>query len=264
MGRTALYVNEYDTSRHGLIIERVDGWIDGLSAVERVSQLPGRVGAVILPPETETSPRTIQVSGVMKGTSLSNLRTLIEQLKARLYAGTVEARFVDHSDRFVLARCSQFSVPATAPQFMNPMTRVGFTLFCPDPLVYATQPTIVGFASAKGALPLGTAVSAPIIRIMGSATNPVLTYRDITGAVKQTMGFTVTLAATDYLEIDCELAQITRYISGVGSQNNAQALWTSGDFPVFDPQDGDVENGAYPTIEVSAGSGETAYRRSWI
>lgn len=262
--RTQIYVNEYDTSGHGLIVERVDGWIDGLSVAERTSLLPGRVGGVILPPETETTPRSIQVAGVIKGSSLANLRSSIDSLKERLYRGLVEVRFVDQTDRYVNARCSGFQVPATPPQFMNPRGRVSFSLFCPDPLIYATQPTIVGqsVVATRTPLPLGNAPSAPVIKIMGSATNPVLTYRKNDGTSQQTMGFTVTLASTDYLEIDCELAQITKYASGVPT--NGMALWTSGDFPVLDPQHGDFINSLWPSLEVSAGSFECAYRRAWL
>ena len=267
--RTQIYVNEFDTSGHGLIVERVDGWVDGLVALDRVSQLPGRVGGVILPPESETAPRTIQVVGTMLGQSaqggtmsLATLRSNLDQLKERLYRGTVEVRFVDQTDRYVNARCSGFQVPATAPQFQNPKSRVSFSLFCPDPLIYSTQPYVVGFSTVKASLPLGTAPVAPIIRIMGAATNPVLTYRNNGGVSKQTMGFTVTLAATDYLEIDCELATITKYASGVSS--NGMSLWTSGDFITLDPQHGDYVNSLWPSLETSAGTGETAYRRAWL
>jgi hypothetical protein len=120
----------------------------------------------------------------------------------------------------------------------------------------------VGIGATRQAIPLGTAVSAPTIRIMGAATNPVLTYRNAGGTVKQTMGFTVTLASTDYLEINGELFSITKYASGVAS--NGMALWTSGDFPALDPQDGYPSIDSYPTLEVSAGTGEVLYRRTWL
>lgn len=260
--RTMVYVNEFDTSGHGLVVERVEGWIDGLSVAERTSLLPGRVGAVILPPETETTPRSIQVTGVVKGSSLASLRSNIDSLKERLYRGLVEVRFVDQSDRYVNARCSGFQVPATPPQFMNPRGRISFSLFCPDPLIYSTQPTIVGFSSVAALLPLGTAPVAPIIRIMGVGTNPVLTYRKNNGASQATMGFTVTLAADEYLEIDCDLATVTKYAAGVAT--NGISLWTSGDFIVFDPQHGVFSDSSWPTIEVSAGTGECGYKRTWL
>lgn len=262
--RTAVYVSDYDTSRNGLIVERVDGWIDGLAAADRVTLLPGRVGGVQLPPEAETAPRTITVSGVMKGSSLANLRSNMDSLKERLYRGVVEVRFVDQTDRYVNARCQGFQVPVTAPQFLNPRQRVSFSLLCPDPLIYSTQPTVVGTGSTatRVLLPLGNAPSAPVIKIMGAATNPVLTYRDFRGTSRQTMGFTVTLAATDYLEIDCEMATVTLVASG--ARTNGMALWTSGDFPVFDPQDGEFDGSNWPTLEVTPGTFEALYRRSWL
>jgi phage-related protein len=116
--------------------------------------------------------------------------------------------------------------------------------------------------SIRTGIPLGTAVSAPLIRVLGAATNPVITYRDKSGAVRQSMTLTITLAATDYLEIDCELFTITKYVSGVAS--NGITLLTAGDFIALDPQDGDYANGVWPTLEISAGSAEVLYRKAWL
>lgn len=261
MARTAMYVNDFDTSGLGLIVERVEGWLDAPTTQDRVTQLPGRVGAVILAPEAETAPRTITITGVIRRTSNTLVRRATEELQERLSRGTVEIRFVDDVEKMVLARCQAFQVPSGPAQFFNPYNRVSITLFCPDPLVYSLPGTVVAFTS-KQRLLLGNAVSAPTIRIYGAVTNPVLTYRDSRGVVKQTMSFTATLGAFDYLEIDSELATVTLYTNGVAS--NGITLWSAGDFIVGDPQDGDPANGVWPSLEVSGGSGEALYRRAWI
>jgi phage-related protein len=267
--QTAMYVNDFDTSSLGLIVTSVDGWRDAPSTRDRTTQLPTRVGAVILAPEAETAPRVITVDGVIdpshagKALTLANLRAAISELQERLYRGTIEVRFADEPDIFVLARCEQGNLIATPPQFMNPKSRVQIRMLCPDPLRYDRNGSVVGFgASPRAGTPLGTAVSAPVIRIMGAATNPVITYRNMSGDVKQTMGFTVTLAATDYLEIDCELFTIKKFASGV--ETNGISLLTSGDFIALDPQDGDYAGSVWPTLEVNAGSGECLYRRAWL
>lgn len=264
--RTAMYVNGYDTSRLGLIVEQVDGWMDGLTAQQRVSKLPGRVGAIPLAPDTETTPRTITITGVLwpKPESLAAVRQALLDLKERMGRGLLEVAFVDQPDKFVHALLQQHGVMATRPQFASPWSRVSLTLFCPDPLIYAQQASAIGVSANRNTIPLGTACSTPTIRIMGPAVNPVLTYRKADGTVRQTMGFTVTLGTNDYLEIDCELMQVSQYQAGVGAQNNAASLWTSGDFPLFDPQDGDPVAGVWPTLEVSAGTGEALYRRAWL
>lgn len=267
--QTALYVNDFDTSRLGLIVTGVDGWRDAPSTRDRTTQLPTRVGAIILAPEAETAPRQISIEGVIDPShaglalTMANVRAAISELQERIYRGTIEVRFADEPDIFVLARGEQAQLVASPPQFMNPKSRVQIRLLCPDPLRYDRNGSVVGFGvSPRTGTPLGTAVSAPVLRIMGAATNPVITYRDKSGTVRQTMTFTVTLASTDYLEIDCELFTITKYASGVAS--NGITLLTAGDFIALDPQDGDYAGGVWPTLEVSAGSGECLYRRAWL
>jgi phage-related protein len=266
--QTAMYVNDFDTSSLGLIVTSVDGWRDAPSTRDRTTQLPTRVGAVILAPEAETAPRVTTIDGVIdpshagKALTLANLRAAISELQDRLYRGTIEVRFSDEPDIFVLARCEQGNLIATPPQFMNPKSRVQIRMLCPDPLRYSRFASLVDVNSIRTGIPLGTAVSAPLIRVLGAATNPVITYRDKSGAVRQSMTLTITLAATDYLEIDCELFTITKYVSGVAS--NGITLLTAGDFIALDPQDGDYANGVWPTLEISAGSAEVLYRKAWL
>lgn len=262
--RTAMYLNDYDTSRLGLIVESVEGWLDAPSARDRVTQLPKRAGDIILAPEAETAPRALVVSGVVKRTSIAACLAGIAELKERCYAGTNEVRFVDDPERVVYARTERVELTGIAPQFVNPYQRVRIALMCPDPLIYGRTPTVVGIplATTRVALPLGTAMSAPTIRVMGPATNPVLSIRRPDGTVVQTMGFTLSLLADDYLEIDCELFRATKYAAGVAS--NVINLWTSGDWLTFDPQDGAAASAIWPTIEVSAGSGEALYRKAYL
>lgn len=260
--RTAIYINNYDLASLGFITTQVDGWLDAISVNDRTTQLPGRAGVVILAPEAETAPRSLTVNGVIRRSSMALVRTSIDQLKDLLYRGTIEARFVDQIDRVVYARVQEKQVIATQPQFASPHSQVSFRLLCPDPLIYDTQGSAIAIGATRQATPLGTAVAAPTIRIMGAATNPVLTYRGANGTALKTMGFTVTLASTDYLEIDCELFTVKKFASGV--QTSGMSLWTSGDFIALDPQDGDPNASSYPTLEVSAGTGEALYRRTWL
>jgi hypothetical protein len=272
----AMWVNDYDLSGLGLTVEQVDGWLDSPSVLERETQLPQRAGTVPLAPLAETAPRDIVVTGVVgsRGLSMATCRAYIDALKQRLFAGTIEVTFSDHQDKFVLARCNGKQVTATPPQFANPYSRVTIRLHCPDPLVYAKLPTTVGFgavASGRSTLPLGTGMAMPMIRV-GPCTNPVLIYRDQRGIERQRMTFTRVIAAAEYLEIDTELGTVTYYTAGVVS--NGLAYWTpaaTGSASTekvltgFDPQDGDPQNSAWPTLECSvAAACEAAYRRAWL
>lgn len=260
--RTAIYINELDLRRLGFITESVEGWLDSPSVLDRTTQLPGRVGAIILAPETETSPRTVTVNGLIKLGSSSAVRAAIDKLKNQISRGTLEVRFVDHLDRIIYARAQETQLVATQPQFTSPFSRVALRFFCPDPLIYAKQGTLIGLITTATPIPLGTAVSAPTLRIMGPATNPVLTYRKADGTATQSMGFTITLAGTDYLEINCEVDTIKKVISGVETID--LNLLTSGHFISLDPQDGDPDAQSFPSLELSAGTGEVMYRKAWL
>lgn len=262
MAPNVLFVNDFDCSALGLIVADVDGWLHAPSARDKTTQLPGRVGAVLLAPEAETAPRNLVINGVIKRASVVSARAALLEMQERLYRGTVELRFADDPDKVYYARTTDADWSGTPPQFVNPNGRVSIRATCFDPLVYDRYGSVVGFTTVRSAVPLGSAVSAPILRVMGAVTNPTITYRDKSGTSKRTMGFTVTLGVNDYLEIDCELFKITRYTAGMASQGIA--LLTAGDFLALDPQDGDYAGSVWPTLELSGGSGEANYRRAWL
>lgn len=259
-----MYLNDVDTETTlGMIVEAVDGWLDSPSARDRTTQLPTRVGAIVLAPDSETAPRSISVRGVIQGTSLANVRTRIEQLKDLLFRGTVELRFADHPDRVIYARCQEKHLLVTPPQFTYPKSKFGISFLCPDPLIYAVSPTLVAFGTAfRAACPLGTAPSAPVIRLMGPATNPVISYRDQAGTVRGSMTFgALSLLSTDYIELDCEFCSASKHTSGVKS--NILSSLSAGGFLLLDPHHADYANAVWPTIEASSGTGEVAYRKAW-
>lgn len=246
---TALYIDDFDTSRIGFWARRADGRQGVVTVRDRTTQLPKRAGEIALAREGDHAPRRIIVVGTIKGTSVSQVLSRREELKGRLSRGTVEVRFVDDPDRVYYARLEEGDIRGTDPEFNTLYSDVSFTLYCPDPLIYQRYSTRIPFTSQKAAMPLGRAPSLPIIRIAGAVTNPVLTLRDIRGAIVKTLGLTVTLGATEYVEINCETSAITRVTAGVAA--NAPALMTSGDFLMLDPHDGDPVTNLWPTLECS-------------
>lgn len=256
----AVIINEFDLAGLGLIVERVDGWLDGLSVTERSTKLPGRVGSVKLTPEAESAERIITVTGVIEKTSVSLVRTAIDELKRRLSAGEMEVRFVDQEDRYVIARQSSLGLIATPPQFLQPASRVTFRLLCNNPLIYSREPSAVGFSTVKQPIPLGTAVSSGVIILKGAATNPKVTYRDFTGKIVKEMGYTVTLGVDDRIEINTDTDVMDLYVAGVKS--SAADEWDGIEIISFDPHDSDAV-GSWPTLEVNAGTGEAHYKKAW-
>lgn len=260
-----LYVNDLDLGELGCKIEAIEGWADpltlrlqGQAVAQRVGQLPLTVygGAV--------EPRDIVVRGTITGATEADLVTARAELKDQCGRGLVELRVKDAPELMALAYLTRGIFAGVSPQFLAPWwTRVALTFTCLDPLFYTKSPTVIGMpvTGVDYPCPLGTAPSLPLIRIF-AATNPLLSYNASTGAVRQTMGFTVTLGANDYIEIDCDAKTITKSVAGVISDGISTLV--SGDFPVLDPQDADYAGAVWPTMSVlTSGTGELVYRRAW-
>jgi hypothetical protein len=259
---TALYLNELDLGTLGFVVEAVDGLRDGPSVKWPTVTLPGRAGALVLDGRPSSAPRQITIHGTLRGGTVAGLMTALGQLQGVLRGGALELRAVDTTDRMVLCRYRERSTVGTFPQLTSPDAKVVIALEAADPYWYARQPTmVVGPAAFRVSCPLGAVPSAPVTQILGAATNPVLTYRNSAGDSQGTMGFTVTLASTDYLEIDHHHRRITTYASGVSSDGTA--LFTSGDWLTLYPEDGDSVLSVWPTLETSAGSLVVSYRKAW-
>lgn len=270
MADAQVYINDKDLSDLGFILETPEGFREGLTFPDRRTGLPGRVGTVRLAREDESSPRRIILVGTLFATpseGVSTLRSHLDELKGRLYDGDIEVRFSDDEERVFYGRTENVGHTAIPPALTQRGMRLRVPILCSDPLIYARRSTVVPFAAAAAQLPLGTAPSTPLLRIGtapgGAATNPTITYKDHRGDTITTLALTYTFGASEWLDIDCELAKIT----DESDANQISAL-TSGDFPVFDPHDASGESGPYPTIEISAATGaidfaEAHYRKAW-
>lgn len=261
---TALFVNDFDTSRLGFILRRVEGRDASVVARDRTTGIAKRVGEIPLARDFETATRVITCLGTLRTVSMATTLAYRDELKGRLFSGVTEVRFNDKPDRMYLVKPTDIGIAGTDPQFDNPVSEITMTLVCHDPLAYDKLCLGIGFGATLQPCPLGTAPSLPTIKIAGAVTNPVLTYRDFRGVAKKTMGFTVALGASEYLEIDNELMQINRYTAGVKA--NGLGLLSSGDFIMLDPQDGDPSDAAWPTLECSPApvGAEAFYRRSYL
>lgn len=144
-------------------------------------------------------------------------------------------------------------------------SQVRWSLYCPDPLWRATEGAIVSVPATgtRYSLALGTAPASPILRVMGSATNPVVTIRDSGGTAQVTLTFTASLTSSEYLDVNCETGVLTKYSSGAAS--NGVSLLTSGTFPfALDPAWADWGNSRWPTVETSAGQAELLYVKRYL
>lgn len=148
-------------------------------------------------------------------------------------------------------------------------SNVTVPLLCPDGDWRAVAGSAVAMptANTRYAIPLGTAPSAPVVRVMGSATGPQVIIRSTSGSVVVQVTFsTLTLGANDWLDIDCQRGTIEKVVSG--TRSSAIGTLNAADAPHFpfnlDPAWGDYTNSQWPTAEVSTtGGAEILYTKRY-
>lgn len=253
--QSVLYINDYDTALLGLVVEKVTGADDAASVQPVTRAVYGRAGEMQIALNPRVPPRTIRVAGTVQGATHAAMLANLDALKA-LCPAQVDVRLLRPADRFWRCILRDLALtPLDGPQYLTAAIGVGFEFLALDPLGYGLGITTASIGASPLPLSLGTAPSTPLLVVMGAATNPVVTLRNAAGAVVQTLGFTVTLGATERLEVDCAAMTITKYTGA--SPADALSTLASGDFLVLDPADG------VPTVEVNSGTGELLYRKAW-
>jgi len=260
---TVMYVNDFDTSRLGLVVRRWDG-ADGAPTRTAVATAAlNRSGRVLMDGRPSMDTRLLLLEATMLHTSIVARQTALDSLKQRLGHGPVEVRFVDRPGVVFLALLRRATeAPPEAGQALEATRFVTLELECLDPYLYETGRQLVALSSTPVRVPLGTVPSPCVIRIFGAATTPTITLRAANGTVLDALSLAVTLGANDALEIDSDRGTITRYIAGTPSEG--LSLLSSGNFLVLDPGDGDGTLDGGPTLDVSSGTGDCRWRKAFV
>lgn len=256
-----LYVNDVDVATLGVAVTRsVRGAWDGVEVRQPAAPVLGRLGRLALTDTPPALPRQIVALGRQEAADTATLQGLEDRLKRLVQDGIVRVRVGDRSDREWEARGRIRITPLAAWQTRTAQD-VELVFDCDDPVAQATADTVVDFSGGATACPLGTAPSAPIIRIGDTVTNPVVTLRDRFGQVVQTMGFTISIGAGEWLDIDCEAQTIVDQ----DGANQASTFDGSTEFIELNPYDGAGTSGPWPTLECSGGGLAIAeYRKRWL
>lgn len=155
-------------------------------------------------------------------------------------------------------------------RFGHPQLAVASTVtarfLCPDVDWMASAGSALALVSGVAkAVPLGTAPSIPIVRIMGSATNPQIVVKSPSGGGVAQVVFTITLGANDWLDVDCERGVVEKVVAGTRS-TAADTINTSGwtTFPfAIDPAWGDYKAALWPSITIVGAAGELLYTKRY-
>lgn len=252
-----IWINEVDLGDLGFALSvGTQGHADApeLTAVEvTTAAWPGPMFAA--EPTVATS-RRLTIAGNLRQSTLALLVAAEDALKALAEDGAVRIRFRDRLDQeFRDARCTKCAIQRRGALFgVSADVVLEFALALP--VRVRREPDGYALSSVRTPCPIGTAPSAPVLIVHGggaSLTNPTVTVRNAAGDVVQTMGFTVTLGATEYLRIDSARGFVTRVAAG--APTDGASTYASGDFPLLRPSDAWAAFSAWPTIELGAASG---------
>ncbi len=262
-----LYVNDVDIEteicQSRVALRRLPPtWSAGISYSRNMVQLPGLLSSAVAP-NAIAQPRVLDIDLVLYATTPALRDSDVALLLDTFGRDMIELRTGDNTSKVLDGYLTQHSLTAVddAAAMTLGYSFVSLQVTCPDPSKRDRFTRGVSFGSTATSILLGTQPSAGIIRIMGAATNPVITYRDSGGTSQGSMTFTVTLAGTEYLEIDLALKTVKKYASG--TMSDAISTWTAGDFFVTDPAHGSYALFGQPTLTCSSGTAIYVYTRRW-
>jgi phage-related protein len=127
------------------------------------------------------------------------------------------------------------------------------------PVLLALSPSVIGVSSTAANLAgLGTLPCSGKFYFPPTTANLTITYKH--GLTRETIT-TLTLSGSTgaglALEVDCARETLYTWSTTTGARVSVLSLYSSGDFPVFDPGDGDT---SYPPTIESNHSGVVHYR----
>jgi hypothetical protein len=264
----SIYLDDTAIEDMGMILYEGAPYLGGFTRTREHTPWPGRAGTVAASQAT-TGPRLIRMV-VDVPCSTPAQRTALLDLYGDLLTGTKEVRYADAPDRVMRGQCRVFEADIpVAPRWVNLEPRVVVEIECPIAHRWDAQPQSRVLSSTPTPIPVGTLAHGGLVTVMGASagalsTTTTLRYRGISGVVLGELTLTPALLAGEYALIDLNLATITK-VSTAGVRSDAYAWKTGGGtwFKLY-PRDGTRALGAWPTLELTAGSGLYVFRRNWV
>lgn len=264
-----VWINDIDLGDYGFVLGADPDHASSPDFSDATAPLLGSVGPIWLGEPVQATARRLLVGGYVKQTSSATYLAAVDVLKGIATSGAVRVRFADRTTQeFRDGRLVSFKDSRRAAILANLAGDVAMTFEFADPIRYDVYPQGIALSTGRASLPIGTLPAFPVITIHGngaSLTNPTMSLRQANGDVHQSMGFTGTLGANDFLIVNCITTRITKSVSG--TQSDATSWWTSGDFLSLRPADGSYELSEYPTLELGGTGtpvGLCVYSRGWL
>jgi hypothetical protein len=246
------------------------GLPDGLSAPEaRWDSLviPQRAGALLTRTRPQVAPRELVLDLVLRGTDIATAADQLDTLKAAIHGRPAAIVFSWDTGRQYLGYIQSVRAEPWLQTAVDGWLRVQVVALIPS--AYAedvTETTATDTPATPIDVLVGTGPTEPVIRIIGPATNPIITAKDEDGTTIGTLSFTIALGgSSDVLVVDCREGG-SAYRDNAGTITDAVPLLSPGfSFPVFWPDNADYVTPDWPTLESSSGASmQVIYRRQWL
>lgn len=257
-----LFFNDRDVlTDFSLTITELSGWPGMIGGTKRDVALidgPEMQGAILDPRLVRRKAAVSSVKGIVSAATPALAVAALDALRGLLGLGEIAVRTGYATDRYCLGICDTFDGVSMQGEDLNGKINVALSFSVKDGVAFRLQPDGYALITTRTAVPIGTAESKPVITVHGGGaamTNPTITVRNAAGDIVQTMLFTASLGANDALRIDSARSTVSKIASGTVTDGLAAGYWLYGDFPILRPYDGNVELGAYPSVELSSATG---------
>lgn len=242
-------------------------YLDRLMSTQAEVEIPGMPGVILAGPD-HTPVRDFSFKMYLDGASQAAVRTNFDKLTA-LVSKEQQVVIGDSDARTILAKCQRIGAlqfPTNSRANSLNTFAIGLELFfrAKHPFWKTVTPNAVAFANSDVAMPQGTAPSEPVLTsATGSATTPLITCKDHTGATLWTCQL-ASQGASEHYRITTARGVMTIEKWNGSAYVMSDASITAGIFPKPLPSDGDAfQTSAWPTLRASTGSWTSTYNRAW-
>jgi hypothetical protein len=238
---------------------------DGLSVSVQGLKVPGMAGELDVGAARQAEPRTIEITGDVRGTSRSDCLDKIRTILAHAGRGLVELRAVDATDRVILverdgaAQAGLYVPTLLETDAANRSGSLTLRFRAAEPAWRDREPQLLAIGQVAVPLPLGYELgSSWTLEIFGSeagaVTNPQVLYEDAGGNAIASLTLTGSLdwgsdgTAKYALSTEGVAPRIRKMVSS--SWTDAESHLTAGGFFHLNPIDGFPPSAIYPTLRL--------------
>lgn len=251
-------VDGLDFETLGLVIERAPDQKSGVKVRHRTADLPGRHGGVHLTRDGQGQVRKIDLTCMVVGDNVSDLRSNLDQIKFLLEDREVQLTLPDQTDRYWVVRLENPQSIGFRPDITARMHRFRLRFLAADPFAYDTSERTVALSTSDTLIHIGNAPVYPTLSVGSPSTGFTVELKNSGGTLQTTLTLSASTGAVVVVN------NLDLIITSDGA-NFSTALSTGSDFLCFaSTYRADFSTGTQATASLDGGtSGKLVYRRAW-